>query len=95
MNHYSQLRCYGFFDDYDYFPWILNLNHYDQLVIASIAIHLTAANYPNDLNCADDVIDVHNDDEVDAVDSILYLIAGCFREKKKQIKTYFVDGRKL
>lgn len=81
-SHYSQCRCYGFFDDYDYLPWISNLNHYDQLVI-----HLTAANYPNDLYCVNDVIDVHNDGEDDAFDSIWCLVAGCFKKRTKKTHT--------
>lgn len=71
------------FDDYDYYcycyylTWIRHLNHIDRLMLdiendrpVSMVIHLKAVDYSYDLNYVDDVIDGHNDDTVDAIDSI-------------------------
>lgn len=72
-------------------PWIQHLNHTDRLTLdigndrpVSMVIHLKASDYSYDSNYADDVIDGHSDDMVDAFDSIWCLIVGCWNRKQKK-----------
>lgn len=64
------------FDDYDYLTWKRHLNHIDRLMLdignrpVSMVIHSKALDYSHDSYYVDDAIDGHNDDTVDAIDSI-------------------------